>query len=66
MKIKFTADAVAILEKGPEKLFEQGDIQDIPTASADRWIRRGIAVAFDGEEKPAAKKVSKKAASKKE
>lgn len=63
MKVKFVSDAVAITEKGAETLFSTGDVQDLNSASADRWIRRGIAVVHSGpsaEPAPTSKKVSKK------
>ena len=58
MKVKFITDATAITDKGPETLFEAGDVQDLNDASADRWIRRGVAELFS--ETPATKKTSKK------
>lgn len=43
MKVKFKSDAIAVLEKGPTTLFAAGDVQDLNPASAERWIRRGVA-----------------------
>lgn len=62
MKVKFVSDALARTEVGTEKLFSAGDIQDLNDASAERWIRRGIAVATSESSapNPVAKKASKK------
>ena len=62
MKIKFTQDAVATLREVPEVVFQSGAIEDLAPASADRWIRRGVAVEVSDE---TPKKVTKKAAKKK-
>ena len=48
MRVKFTKDAFerplgsTLAEKN--RLFAEGDVQELPFASANRWIRRGVAV----------------------
>lgn len=64
MKIKFTKDAVATLCEVPEVVFPSGAIEDLAPASADRWIRRGVAVEVSDETPKPAKKASKKKAAK--
>jgi hypothetical protein len=59
-RVRFVSDANAILESGPQTLFNTGDVQDLNPASADRWIRRGVAVDDpDGKVGKAAKKAAK-------
>ena len=62
MKIKFVTDAIVHVEGIPKTLFSTGDIQELNDASADRWLRRGVAKLVP--EKKAAKKTSKKSAKK--
>lgn len=66
MKVKFVSDAIIRTEVGTEKLFSQGDVVDLNAASAERWIRRGVAAdvtVVTAEDKPApvTKKAKKKA-----
>lgn len=63
MKVRFVNDANIVTEVGPETVFEKDDVQDLPIASAERWINRGIAVEFGGAQDPGAPK--KKASNKK-
>ena len=62
MRIEFVLPAfenpLASTEIGKNQLFAEGDVEDLPQAWADRWIRRGIAVR--AVDKPAAKKTAKK------
>lgn len=64
MKVKFVTDAMIIVDGSPEVMFEQGDLQDLTPESAQRWIRRGVAVEVaesDAGELPAAKRKTAKA-----
>ncbi len=58
MRVKFLLDARATTENGPEVLLQAGQEADLPEASADRWIRRGVAKI--AAERPSKKKRAKK------
>lgn len=62
MKIKFISDAVITVEGKPQTLFEQNDVQDLNPNSAQRWIRRGVAVEYT-EPKVSKKRAAKSASS---
>ena len=62
MKVEFVSDATVMVEGKSETLFSTGDIQELNGASAERWIRRGVAV--QATNKPASKKTAKKKAKK--
>ena len=62
MKVEFIVNAyerpLASSEVDKKLLFAEGDIEELPIASAERWIRRGIAVVSIG--KQTTKKTGKK------
>lgn len=60
MFVKFLQDAEAITEKGSEILFQAGQESELSEASAERWIRRGIAVIAE-KKAPRKKRTTKKA-----
>lgn len=59
MIVEFVANAyknpLASVEVDKNRLFAEGDIQDLPRASAERWIRRGIAVVSKQQPKKTGK-----------
>jgi hypothetical protein len=61
MRVTFITDACVRVEGQLERLFKIGDIEELSDASAQRWIRRNVAV--EAEAKPVAR--AKKARSKK-
>lgn len=62
MKIKFISDAVVMVEGKPQTLFSQNDVQDLNPNSAQRWLRRGVAVEHS-EPKVSKKRAAKPASS---
>lgn len=57
MKVKFLETRKVKAEEG--ETFEAGKAYELADASAERWIRRGVAVAVTDED-PAPKKGDKK------
>lgn len=58
MKVRFVKPAVIIVDGVPQTMFNEGDVQDLNPASAERWRRRGVAVdlAEESVAQPAADK----------
>ena len=50
MRIKF--NATQITKEATPQTFQAGAIYDLPEASAERWVRRGVAEYFVGEPEP--------------
>jgi hypothetical protein len=44
MKVKFIKDAVIHVDGLPKTMFDTGAEVELPDASGDRWLRRGVAV----------------------
>lgn len=55
--VTFVADAVVKVDGAAEVRFTRGTVETLNVASADRWIRRGVAA--EGGKKPAKAKAKK-------
>ena len=55
-KIKFLSDQVVMGQGEIVKAFNAGEVYELSTASANRWIRRNLATEVQGSIKPAPKK----------